>query len=75
MSDLKPCPFCGGEAVAFKIMSKNYDYGVRCRDENCEAEISGCTNYGHAVIAWNTREPRKTPIKRIIDFLNSKPNF
>ena len=64
MNELKPCPFCGGEAI---IMQEN-NWWVACTD--CTAEIgfdgmtdtSGC--FGHynteaeAIEAWNTRAER-----------------
>lgn len=54
MSELLPCPFCGGEA-------KPYDYGVKHI-----IECDDCKEYGHgayvvarteaeAIAAWNTR--------------------
>ena len=46
---LKPCPFCGAEAV---IDGKRYCW-VKCK--NCKAETRGtATEYG-AIALWNTR--------------------
>ena len=61
-SELKPCPFCGGEAkvVPYKLFSKALkawkveSYGVVCK--NCHT--SGYTFWEteeHAVRAWNRR--------------------
>ena len=62
MDELKPCPFCGGEATivphefysaatnTFKVES----YGVMCK----KCETSGYQFFGceeHAVAAWNRR--------------------
>ena len=57
--DLKPCPFCGGEAKFFE--DKDYQiYSVTCTE--CDA---GTNAYGieqDAIIAWNSRvEPTFTP--------------
>lgn len=46
--ELKPCPFCGGEAVIFK-----YYWQVRC--EECMAETSIFETREEAIKAWNRR--------------------
>jgi len=66
MSELKPCPFCGGEAITIQ----EHGWWVVCTD--CSAEVgfegmsdtSGC--YGsyqteaEAIAAWNTRSDTAT---------------
>lgn len=54
MSELKSCPFCGGEA---KVFAKHYENGahewwVGC--VKCGATIVGETS----ILAWNTRAER-----------------
>lgn len=61
--ELKPCPFCGGEVRAFKVMRKPYDHGARCLNENCEATISRCASEWQAIEAWNTRPPTTEEIE------------
>ena len=65
MTELKPCPFCGGTA----IMRENKNsfvprYYVRCGNDNCSVIVTTC-NRGTAEEAaevWNRRvdnEPKE----------------
>ena len=54
-SNLKPCPFCGCEAVAFVDKTSNY-HGVTCM--NCTARIFGYSTKDLAEKAWNKRTPQ-----------------
>ena len=50
-TELKPCPFCRGEARRYK---GNLDFhGVVCK--NCGAKIYGRATKGSATRAWNRR--------------------
>ena len=54
MTELKPCPFCGGEAV----LCENTDYAyVYCKECGSQTDESHGTA-GAAVAAWNTRAER-----------------
>lgn len=63
-SDLKPCPFCGGEKHTICRTDYDYDnkdaYAVSCRHHNCHGSIF-TLGYGYfatkdeAIAAWNTR--------------------
>lgn len=66
MAELKPCPFCGGEAevVPHKFWSdvlkdwKIDSYGIECK--NCHTsgyQFWGCEE--HAIKAWNRRMGEK----------------
>ena len=56
MEELKPCPFCGGEAVVCGYPSEQMVY-VKCRE--CGACSFGCqANEEKAAAAWNTRAER-----------------
>ena len=50
MSELKPCPFCGGEGVADGVIA----YWVSCGNF-CGGQTSSYTSKDSAVEAWNTR--------------------
>ena len=58
MAKLKPCPFCGGEAIMFRprnrtfIQCENYKIGVH------DVLITAPTQE-KAVKAWNTRTPKE----------------
>lgn len=53
---LKPCPFCGGEAVSVIGLREHRGYGVRCGVAKCYAAI-GChgETEEQAAQKWNTR--------------------
>lgn len=51
MSELKPCPFCGGEA---EIMGYRYDCKwIICK--KCMAETAAYETSEQAIAAWNRR--------------------
>lgn len=61
MTELKPCPFCGGKAV----LCENTDYAyVYCKECGSQTDESHGTA-GAAVAAWNTRAERTCHLERI----------
>lgn len=53
--DLKPCPFCGGEA---ELTEFNNGFFVMCKTNNCHANAETCNPFYEwevAVLAWNRR--------------------
>ena len=56
MSDerIKPCPFCGGEAVIHK---SKFGYGVMCKTPFCCNLTSTHDTKKEAIKTWNTRKP------------------
>lgn len=55
MSELKPCPFCGGEAEMLTAESMNggYLFGIMCND--CRSRGDVYDTEAEAIEAWNTR--------------------
>jgi hypothetical protein len=65
--ELKPCPFCGCEAVIDEISSydelRDIDYTVECSDPVCVARECGNARFGakeFAIEAWNRRAKEST---------------
>ena len=56
MDELKPCPFCGGEA---KVMDMGFPYWVYCT--KCYAKVHGGTlDEKDSIEAWNRRARDET---------------
>lgn len=55
MSELLPCPFCGGEAEMLTAESMNggYLFGIMCND--CRSRGDVYDTEAEAIAAWNTR--------------------
>ena len=56
MSELKPCPFCGGEQDLSLVIDSSRRLGqssIRCLDCNCS--IWGNEPENELIAAWNTR--------------------
>lgn len=61
MTELKPCPFCGGKAV----LCENTDYAyVYCKECGSQTDESHGTA-GAAVAAWNTRAERTCKMTKL----------
>jgi len=57
-TDLKPCPFCGGEAVLLEPNESSTFYRVGCNCAHCigaNAVWHAHTSEAEAIAAWNTR--------------------
>ena len=52
MNELKPCPFCGGEAVIVRFRECK-KYKPRCKECNCK--LGYYNSKKRAVIEWNQR--------------------
>lgn len=60
MTDLKPCPFCGGEAqrssnVAYDNQADFEWFEVKCPECGCSTAMYATTS--EAIEAWNARQP------------------
>lgn len=65
MNALKPCPFCGREAV---LVTKHHylAYFVECANEQCFASVRGDSEL-EVLLAWNTRPIEDELQKRIAE--------
>jgi len=72
MTELKPCPFCGGEAEVLTAESMNggYLFGVMCND--CRSRGDVYDTEAEAIAAWNIRAERTC---RSIDQVDSGEFF
>ena len=70
MDQLKPCPFCGGEAELWDNKMEYRLYGVLCKE--CDCMTPYAVTGEEAVEVWNRREP----IDKIVEQLgNAKDEF
>lgn len=55
MSELKPCPFCGGEAYIQGGENEDCPWFIDCNKCQCEIEYFSVTKQ-QAIDAWNERK-------------------
>ena len=60
---LKPCPFCGGEAVLCEIATGHPRFYMRCED--CHSEAGICATEEEAEMIWNSRPIEDALRKRV----------
>ena len=56
MSELKPCPFCGGEAKVKGGPMAQETYSIWCINSH---HMNGTMNKEDLIAAWNTRASEK----------------
>ena len=69
MSDLKPCPFCGGTAKLRRVSEPRPDakpdsFSVKCTV--CCAESNWFKTDGYALEAWNTRADHSEDMRDMV---------
>lgn len=52
-TELKACPFCGGEAYLDKVTEDYPNYVIRCA--NCRVSTQWCVDKNKAAELWNRR--------------------
>ena len=69
MTELLPCPFCGGEPMQHSHQKGNpsgwefeCDHWICCATEDCPAHVGMCETPAEAIAAWNRRAPVWQPI-------------
>lgn len=67
MSELKPCPFCGGESVYVEQIGSEGYFNVCCR--NCLANVPLSGSRETAVAAWNCRSIDQDELLKIAEEL------
>jgi hypothetical protein len=61
--ELKPCPFCGGEAIATKSVVDPQELYAHCRDHRCP----GWTVSRTRPVLWNIRAaPHRAWVGRVV---------
>ena len=64
MTELKPCPFCGGEpynvpqTCSYSAIGQQHFYRVLCK--NCAADTPPQSTPDAAIVFWNTRATPRT---------------
>lgn len=76
--DLKPCPFCGGEAEVHPSSDWNTRFSgktffVWC--DKCETRGDYYNSEAEAVAAWNARAERTCEMTRVKQFPGTDCNF
>ena len=56
MTDLKPCPFCGGKAWHYALGP--IEHHIECTNPKCCAVTGGWMTEDEAIAAWNARAER-----------------
>ena len=69
MSELEPCPFCGGIADTIIIDSGSaYDDYCRVECRDCGAKSGTYWSIQSAIEAWNTREERTCTMEYVQEY-------
>jgi len=73
MTDLKPCPFCGGKARHGQRLTQGYDIVnlVVCSEPGCRADVGFISAFREKMSAykvWNTRAatPERKALRELV---------
>ena len=68
MNELKPCPFCGGEAsLDYDFNGIGVTYGIHCPECHCAIIDTGTYSKDEAITAWNRRvQPELTRCEKCV---------
>lgn len=79
MTELKPCPFCGGKAKEGERLTEDYNIAnfIICGDSGCRANIGMIGSFAKkekAISAWNTRPetPERAALRELVDSILAK---
>ena len=67
IEELKPCPFCGGDA---EITKWHEGYFVECKKQRCGGTIGAYKTEEEAIEAWNTRAERTCKAEQDYDTMD-----
>lgn len=62
---LKPCPFCGGEAIRGIACHVNEDYAFRVECRECKIVTPFYDTEADAIKAWNRRAERTAKVEKV----------
>ena len=70
MTELKPCPFCGGDDLSLDNLGDDNSWNIECN--NCDMGQHAVHTELGAIAAWNTRttDTELTRLKRQVEVLS-----
>lgn len=63
--ELKPCPFCGGEAIKGVACHVHEDYAFRVECRECKIVTPFYATEAEAIEAWNRRAERTAKVRSL----------
>ena len=71
MSELKNCPFCGGEAKVLSVGSKDHTDWFKSECKGCEVSTNWYPAKSMLIKQWNTRKPEQVLLEALKDWNKS----
>jgi len=77
MSDLKPCPFCGGEGIVtdeawVKYLGGPKTWFVYCKNKECEISRDKFKSEKAGILWWNNRSGEDAIIDRAVKAIEKR---